>query len=79
MKRGSLAGAATQSCSAGSSGTGTADQYGGPDGASAPQVTSASTQRRPPATRVALAWLAVRPWRSTSTVTSAGPGSGAAR
>ena len=42
-------------------------------------MTSASTHRVPPATRVARVWLALRPCRSTSTVTSAGPASGAAR
>ena len=42
-------------------------------------MTSASTHRFPPANSVARAWLADRPYRSTSTATSAGPASGAAR
>ena len=49
------------------------------EGDSRPQVTSASTHRFPPANSVARAWLAERPYRSTSTATSAGPASGAAR
>ena len=71
-------GTGTQSASAGTSGAGTPDQSGRPAGASRPQVSSASTHRRPPALSTACTWAAARPWRSSRTVTSAGPGSGAA-
>ncbi len=54
-------------------------QGGGGSGGSRPMVKAASTQARSPWSSDARAWLAPRPTRSTSTITLAGPGSGAQR